>query len=159
MASLREAKPLTEMKSLSQSGRASYREEGPFAGRPASHGEARPFTGICASHREDGAETLTKSILNIFWKAGLVEKKRSSPSIHKQPQLWASSRTTSESSQEAEHLWSNSHLTSVSSRVAGQPWMTNQPATSSSHMEGQYWLRCPKATSCHWIQLTTYQIM
>ena len=98
MASLREAKPLTERKSLSQRGRASYREEGPLTGRPASHREAGPFTGIWASHREDRDEALTKSILNIFQKAGLVKKKRSSPSIHKQPHLWASSWTTSESS-------------------------------------------------------------
>ena len=84
MASLREAKPLTERKSLSQRGRASYREEGPLTGRPASHREAGPFTGIWASHREDSAEALTKSILNIFWKAGLVKKKKEILSIHPQ---------------------------------------------------------------------------
>ena len=69
-----------------------------------------------------GAEALTKSILNIFRKAGLVKNKRSSPSIQEQPHPRASSQTTPESSQ-----------------GAGQSWTTNQPASSSNHEEGQYW--------------------
>ena len=90
-------------------------------------------------YSQEGAEALTKSILNIFQKAGLVKNKRSSPSSQRQHNLWASNQTSPESIQGAEHLWTTSQPASSPNQGAGQPWITNQLTSPSIQGTGQYW--------------------
>ena len=118
-------------------------------------------------YSQAGAEALTKSILNIFQKAGLVKSKKSSPSNHRvnnaratnQPtsdsiqgaaQPWTSNQPASSSIQGEEESWTSNqsawgglqptnqaNLESI--QGAGQPWTSNQPASSSIQGEGEYW--------------------
>ena len=98
-----------------------------------------------------GAEALTKSILNIFRKAGLVKNKKSSPSSqvvqhrqsssssqgHNQP--WAPSQPSVGPSQEEVHQWNTNQPVSRFSQEAGHRWVTNQQVSSSNQVAGQNW--------------------
>ena len=72
-------------------------------------------------YSQAGAEALTKSILNIFQKAGLVKSKKSSPSI-----------------QGVDNPWATNQLNSESIQQEGQPWTSNQPASASIQGEGEH---------------------
>ena len=83
-------------------------------------------------YSQAGAEALTKSILNIFQKAGLVKNKKSSPSSQVQTY-------SSESIQGAAHQRITSQPASQTYQQAEQPWITNQPLSSPYHVSEQYW--------------------